>query len=113
MPSKMEKAAWADPLKVAGDVYTLLLENERVRVLETRFNPGQKAAMHGHPEHIVYGLSDYTIRITHPDGTSKEGAVMAGQTIWMHAGPHASENIGKTEAYALVIELKEPYGGVK
>lgn len=82
------------------------MENERVRVLETRFKPGQKAAMHGHPVHIVYGLSDYTIRLMHPDSSSKEGSVKVGQVIWMRAGEHAPENIGQTEAYALVIELK-------
>lgn len=83
------------------------MENDRVRVLDFRFKPGQKAEMHIHPDHIVYALTDYTLILTHPDGTSKEGSVKAGQTFWMIAGAHMAQNIGKTDGHALVIELKE------
>jgi quercetin dioxygenase-like cupin family protein len=43
-----------DPLDVAGNVYKLKMENERVRVFEVTFKPGDKAAMHHHPDHVVY-----------------------------------------------------------
>ena len=96
-----------DALKTAPDVYTLIMENERARVLDVRFKPGQKAVMHSHPDHVVYVLKDGKLKITLPDGKSTEFSLKAGQAIWMEAGQHAAENIGKTEANNLVIELKK------
>jgi beta-alanine degradation protein BauB len=98
---------WPDPAIVASDVYKLVMENDRVRVFEVGFKPGQKAVMHRHPDHIVYILADYTLNLMLPDGKSQEVPLKAGQAIWMGAGPHAAQNIGKTEGRALVIELKE------
>jgi quercetin dioxygenase-like cupin family protein len=42
-----------DALKTAPDVYSLIMENERVRVLGVRFKPSQKALMHSHPDHVI------------------------------------------------------------
>lgn len=36
----------------------------------------------------------------------KEGGVKAGQVIWMQAGSNVSENFGKTDPHALLIEFK-------
>ncbi len=100
--------SWPDPTRVASDVYKLILENERVRVFDVRFKPGQKAVMHTHPAHVVYVLDDYTLNLEIPEREAQEIPLKAGQTIYMEAGPHAAQNIGKTEGHALVIELKEP-----
>jgi quercetin dioxygenase-like cupin family protein len=107
MLSEMKQTKWADPAIMASDVYKLIMENARVRVFDVRFKPGQKAEMHGHPDHVIYVLSDYTLDLKLPDGTSQEVPLKAGQTIFMNAGPHAAVNIGKTEGHALVVELKE------
>jgi quercetin dioxygenase-like cupin family protein len=106
MSTEKTKPVWQDPAKVAGDVYKLVLDNERVRVFEVSFKPGQKAVMHGHPDHVVYVLSDYTLNLMLPDGSSQVVPLKKGQAIFMGAGPHAAENIGKTEGHALVVELK-------
>ncbi len=107
MLAEKSKTEWADPTRVAADVYKLILENDRVRVFDVRFTPGQRAEMHGHPDHVIYVISDYTLNLMMPDGTSQEVPLKAGQAFWMKAGPHAAENIGKTEGHALVVELKE------
>jgi quercetin dioxygenase-like cupin family protein len=108
MPTQEPKTVWPDPAKVAGDVYKLILENDRVRVFDVRFKPGQKAVMHRHPDHVVYVLSDYTLNLMFPDGKSQEVALKEGQAMFLDAGPHAAQNIGTTAGHALVIELKEP-----
>lgn len=95
-----------DPAVVAKDVYKLKLENDRVRVFDVRFEPGQRAEMHNHPDHVVYVFDDANLRLTGPDGKSQDVAVKAGQTIFLPAGPHAAENIGAKPAHNLVIELK-------
>jgi len=107
MLAEKSSTAWPDPTRVASDVYKLVLENDRARVFDVRFKPGQKAVMHGHPDHVVYVLSDYTLNLMAPDGSSQKVPLKAGQAIWMDAGPHAAENIGKTEGHALVIEFKD------
>jgi quercetin dioxygenase-like cupin family protein len=107
MLAEKNKPVWPDPTRVASDVYKLVLENDRARVFDVRFKPGQKAEMHGHPDHIVYVLSDYTLNLTGPDGITQEVPLKSGQAFWMNAGPHAAVNIGKTEGHAVVIELKD------
>ena len=42
-----------DPAKADSDKYKVVLENERVRVLEYRDKPGDKTTMHAHPDFLV------------------------------------------------------------
>jgi len=107
MSTPQSQTTWPDPAIAAAEVYKIVMENDRVRVFEVRFKPGQKADMHRHPDHIVYVLADYTLDLMLPDGSSQEVPLRAGQTLWIGAGPHAAKNIGTTEGRALVIELKE------
>lgn len=96
-----------DVLKAAGNVYKLLMENEKVRVLDILLKPGEKAPMHNHPsDHVVYVMKNTKFKLTFPEGKTNEVDLKAGQTLWMEAGSHATENIGTTEGHNLVIELK-------
>lgn len=95
-----------DPVKVAPKICKLLLENDRVRVLEIRIKPGEKLPMHSHPAYIVYALRTHKIRLTLSDGKTKEVKVKAGEAAWSDAASHAVENIGTTEVHVLNIELK-------
>ena len=45
-----------DPKDVASNVYCFIMENERVRVFNATFKPGEIAPMHHHPDHVVYVL---------------------------------------------------------
>ena len=102
-----KQAQGEDILKVAPDNTTLILENEFVRVLESRTNPGEKEPMHAHPAYLVYNLTDYTIRFTGPDGISTTVDAKKGQAAYFGALSHAVENVGTTESRALVIEFKD------
>lgn len=97
-----------DALKAAPKAYKLLMENERVRVLDIRLTPGQKAPMHNHPnDHVIYVINGAKVRLTSSDGKKNEFDLKAGQTIWMEAGSHEAENIGSTVGHNLAIELKK------
>lgn len=96
-----------DALHAAPNVYKLLMENDRVRVFDARFKPGEKAAMHTHPDHIVYVFNDGKLKLSPSKGKTQEMDLKAGQTIWMDAISHAAENLGKNDAHFLVVELKE------
>ena len=97
-----------DPVKVAPKAFKVLLENDRVRVLDYRAEPGEKEPMHSHPDSFIYSLSSYNIRINFPDGTTEMRKGKAGEAIWQEAETHSSENMGIADARALIVELKEP-----
>ena len=95
-----------DVVKLAPDV-KVLLENDRVRVLESTLKPGEKEPMHSHPSMVAYFLSPTTMQITLPDGKTVEKKPPAGKVIWSDPVKHAIENVGETVQRVLVIELKQ------
>ena len=103
-----ETATAQDVTKVAPDKYKVLLENERVRVLEYRAKAGDKTPMHSHPAYLVHSLSSGKAKFTSPDGKTTERDLKAGQVTWNEGETHASENAGSTEAHVILVELKEP-----
>ena len=95
-----------DAVALDPDKFTVRLENENVRVLEVRLEPGQSHAMHWHPKHIIYTLTSYRVRDTYPDNTTKKMERPAGEILWGDELTHAAEKIGDTPIHALIIELK-------
>jgi len=96
-----------DPVQLNPEMFKILLEDERVRVIDDRVPAGAKVAMHSHGEYVVYPLSSYTMRFTFPDGTTRVVEVQQGTPRHVKGIVHAEENIGTTEAHAVLIELKE------
>jgi quercetin dioxygenase-like cupin family protein len=103
-----QNAAAQDPLKVAPDMYKLLMENDRVRVMEVVFKPGSKIAKHSHPDHFVYVASAGKITIHKADDSKSDADLKVGDVMWIGAETHWAENIGTTEVRLIVTELKEP-----
>jgi beta-alanine degradation protein BauB len=97
-----------DSVKVAPKNVKVLLENNRVRVLEVRIKPGEKIPMHSHPAHLTYALSDAKGEYTSPDGKSTIGEAKTSSVFWSEPVTHSSVNVGNTEIHALVVELKDP-----
>jgi quercetin dioxygenase-like cupin family protein len=97
-----------DVAKVAPDACKVILENDRVRVLDFWVKPGQKVAMHSHPAAITYFITGGKLKTTMPDGKVTETEAKAGEVRWSDPLTHANENIGANEAHVIVIELKEP-----
>ena len=96
-----------DALHAASNVTKLIMENNRVRVYDVWFKPGEKAAMHKHPDHVMYIFNDGKLKMTTLQGETQEVDLKAGQAIWMDATSHTVENWGKTGVHFLVVELKE------
>jgi len=95
-----------DPVKVDASHFKVIFENEKVRVVEFHSKPGDKIAMHTHPDHVIYALTDGKVRHTLPDGKTVEKDMKAGQAVWVGTTTHSSENIGKTDLNAILYELK-------
>ena len=96
-----------DPIKVGPNIYKKLFENDRVRMLEVTFAPGDSIAMHSHPDHAVYAVTGGKLRVTTSDGKTMEADLKAGDPIWFPAVTHAAKNIGTTSLKLVVVELKE------
>ena len=96
-----------DPLKAAPNVYKkVLLENDQVRVIQIEFAPGETAAWHQHPDHILYVLSDGKVEITDKGKPANVVEMKAGQALFMPAVTHMAKNVGTTTVKLLVMELK-------
>jgi len=95
-----------DPLKVASNAYKFIMENDRVRVLEVNIGKGDKAAMHHHPDHVVYVLKGGKATLT-SDGKTDKLDLKKGQAFFMNAQNHETKNVGDSELDLLVIELKK------
>ena len=95
-----------DPMVAASNVYKFLNENDRVRVLEVVFKPGDVAKMHHHPDHVVYALKGGKMRIT-SGGKTQDMDVKAGSVMFLDAQNHEAKNTGNTTLDLLVVELKK------
>ncbi len=95
-----------DAAQAAPNVYTVLFENERVRLLEARVRPGESSAMHAHPNYLIYGLGDGKVTFTTASGVSADVELKSGQTMWREAEEHSAKNLGSTDVVALLFELK-------
>ncbi|MDG4823723.1 cytoplasmic protein [Asanoa sp. WMMD1127] len=96
-----------DPTVTDPGLYKVIFENERVRVLEYRDEPGDHTHVHRHPDSVMVTLSDFRRQVS-SGGRSVEVDLRAGEARWVGAQEHAGENIGDTATHSIFIELKEP-----
>ena len=67
-----------DAVETDGDKYSVVLENERVRVLRYHDTPGDRISQHAHPDYVLYAESSFQRRLTVADGRMLEVDVKAG-----------------------------------
>ncbi len=104
-----------DAMVAAPDHHEVLLENERVRVLDSRIKPGDTVPVHTHRwASVLYilGTSDF-IRYDNEgnavfDSRTKESSIVAGTVTWSPPlRAHSVENVGNTEIRVVSVELKD------
>jgi quercetin dioxygenase-like cupin family protein len=95
-----------DPLVAASNVYKFLNENDKVRVLEVIYKPGDVAKMHHHPDHVVYALKGGKVSFS-SGGKTQEMEIKAGSVLFLDMQDHEVKNIGNTTLDLIVMELKK------
>lgn len=95
-----------DPVETNPDHYRVILENDAVRVLAYRDEPGATTTLHEHPNSVMYTLSSFTRRLS-SGGRQREVEMPAGVAVWLDAQEHFGENIGSTPTEAIFVELKD------
>ena len=100
--------AGEDPVPRYPGNYTVLVENNRVRVLDFRLRRGDSEELHSHPAHVLYVLEPFKIRFRLPDGRTAMREAKAGDVLFSEAVTHSPTNVGDTDAHGILIELKTP-----
>lgn len=95
-----------DAVSISPDVYEVLFENDRVRVLNVTGEPGSVSRMHHHPDSVVHALSDATIVVTPEGGEGRKVTISEGETFWTVEGAHSVEVVGDRPVRLVRIELK-------
>lgn len=101
-----------DATQAQPQSFKVVLENDRLRVLEYVSRPGLAvcgSGMHTHPEHLTVVLTPGKVRIRTPDGkVTTTPETPAGLVFWSEAETHEVENVSGREMRSLIVELKLP-----
>lgn len=95
-----------DAVKVDPKHYTVVSENDQVRILKVHYGPHEKSVMHSHPNTVAVFLTDAKGTFTFPDGKKQDFAVKAGDSQYSPAAIHLPENTGDKAMELIVVELK-------
>ncbi|WP_202900003.1 hypothetical protein [Acidovorax sp. JHL-9] len=94
-------------ITASPEIYKVIAENAKYRVIAVTWAPGQKDAMHSHPDSAVYVLTDCSLRYYLPNGTTRDGAPRAGFAgVQAPIASHAVENTGKSDCKLIMFEPK-------
>jgi hypothetical protein len=96
-----------DPVTSNPQLYSVLFENERVRVLEYLDHAGQGSIPHDHPDSVMVTLSAFERRLTSGDRTV-DVTMPAHVARWLDAQNHSGLNTGTADTHCIFVELKEP-----
>jgi len=96
-----------DPIEVSPEHYSVLFENERVRVLEVRYQPGDVSEFHRHPENLVVAISESVATAINDDGTTLDYVFEAGDVTWRDAQEHRGSNSSDEEMHIVMVEFKD------
>lgn len=96
-----------DPVPVYPANYKVMIENDRVRVMDFKLRKGDSEDFHQHPAHVLYVLTGFKIMFKFPDGRTSIRETKAGDVLFSEAVTHSPTNIGDTDAHGLLIELKD------
>lgn len=96
------------------DSYRVVMENERVRMIEININPHSKINVESQAgrERFLYMLSDGALILAPPGKAPYEFALHAGETAVFPAVSPTVENDTDSAVRALMVEMKEPVRSV-
>ena len=86
--------------------YSVLWENEDIRIVEHRMEIGESEPKHSHPKMLAYIMENSNVRVTEADGTVHDVSLTKGEFQELSPWTHSVENIGETPLHTLLVELK-------
>jgi len=96
-----------DSVKVASEVHKkVLVDNDKIKMMELEFAPGDLEPWHHLPNYITYILSEGQLEITVKGKQPEVDNVKPGGYMYSPAETHMVKNVGTTPVKLLIIELK-------
>ncbi len=102
-----------DAVKADPKHYSVVSENNEVRILKAHYGPHEKSVMHSHPDVVAVYLTDAKVLFHLPDGKTQESNGKAGDAMFVPAGLHLPENVGDAPMDVIVVELKGKHAAAK
>jgi uncharacterized RmlC-like cupin family protein len=101
-----------DAMSAAPAHHSILLENERVRILDTRLAPGEQTPVHTHEwagALYVLSWSDFIRRDAAgtilADSRTMAAAPAPGDALWLPPlPPHQVENVGDRDLHIIAVD---------
>lgn len=87
--------------------YSVEFENDEVRVLRIRYEPGEQGVMHSHPAGLAVFLTAGSMLMSFPDGSTDEMNWPAGLTAPLEAVTHQGINTGDDAFEVIQVEFKK------
>ena len=95
-----------DAVKADPKHYSVITDNDQVRILKVHYGAHEKSVMHSHPNSVAVFLTDAKGKFTFPDGKTQDFTGKAGDTLYEVATTHWPENTGDAAMDIIVVELK-------
>ena len=96
--------------EAAPDIYQIIAENEKWRVVRSTWQPGQEDEMHSHgPDRISISLTDCSMVFTDADFNQRQVNPKAGSVRLRTDAPiaaHTAQNVSDHTCVTLTIEPK-------
>ena len=104
-----------DAMAVAPEHHDIILENDQVRVLDTRLFPGERTPVHAHQwaaALYVLSWSDFLRRdengVVIVDSREWAERPSPGDALWgTPLVPHSVENVGTSDLHIVAVEVKQ------
>lgn len=97
---------YIDPIEASPNEYKLLLDGDKARIVEMRLPAGTIDTEHSHPHEFVYFIKGGKVRI-HVGEEQMELDIPDGHSMQHEPWTHRVENIGDTDIFAILFEMKE------
>ena len=99
-------AAAQDAVATDAAHYTVISENDQVRILKIHYGPHEKSVMHSHPDAVVVFLTDGKMKFTMPDGKTEMHEMKKGEAQFTPKTVHLPENESAQPMEAVLVEMK-------
>ena len=107
--AKDAKAAPAAMAEKGKPTTKVLVDNDKVRVVETTYKPGDEGASAARGARITRVLQGGTLQRTHADGKIEKNERKAGEVRFSEpSAPYRVKNIGSTDVVNYTVNIKEP-----
>jgi hypothetical protein len=95
-------------LVASPDIYKVIAENDKYRVIEVTWKPGQRDKLHSHPDSAIYYPMDCMLRAFGGNGELiGQSLRLAGTAVVQIAIPaHSVENAGTAPCKLVMFEPK-------